>query len=412
MLDVNSTGGSSKIHTAGRTNFNGNGWHEFAFMTTQTTNVVSSNFNIMEEDLRVFCMGYAESYCNNSSGYFASGNLQTNSFMFDRTYTSEMASSAGSSLYAQQGNSNLSDNYLNRFNVIIDNREYVRTDATSQSGMATDLKYFVDWMKLPSSLLYVKLYGDYRDDGNGLTESQLPQQTRKWIQAIGGDVEFSNNWNAGTGGYRRLGGTFASGSFYEGLNNTTIYVASPGPAILSATNGQPMYCGAGSSGSVTNFSNCMSAYFRAEDLGPGVHADLFIHGDISSAWGTGLTQQDNKLIRTWMLDKAFSKIDPPTGSNTPDAQVDSPSPTTKIWSLWPVSNTLRIVFTSFTGGGKVVTAWVPIPIENTDPSGFANDYFFPAFIPIDTWKNMTVNSNDFNLEAANLCEASSGSEFL
>ena len=72
---------------------------------------------------------------------------------------------------------------------------------------------------------------------------QLPQQTRKWIQAIGGDVEFSNNWNAGTGGYRRLGGTFASGSFYEGLNNTTMYVASPGPAILSATNGQPMYCG-------------------------------------------------------------------------------------------------------------------------------------------------------------------------
>ena len=153
--------------------------------------------------------------------------------------------------------------------VIIDNREYVSTDATSTSGMATDLKYFVDWMKLPSSLLYVKLYGDYRDDGNGLTESQLPQQTRKWIQAIGGDVEFSNNWNAGTGGYRRLGGTFASGSFYEGLNNTVMYVASPGPAILSATNGQPMYCGAGSGGSVTNFSNCMSAYFRAEDLGPG-----------------------------------------------------------------------------------------------------------------------------------------------
>ena len=54
MLDVNSTGGSSKIRTAGRTNFNGNGWHEFAFMTTQTTNVVTSNFNIMEEDLRVF----------------------------------------------------------------------------------------------------------------------------------------------------------------------------------------------------------------------------------------------------------------------------------------------------------------------------------------------------------------------
>ena len=323
MLDVNSTGGSSKIHTAGRTNFNGNGWHEFAFMTTQTTNVVSSNFNIMEEDLRVFCMGYAESYCNNASGYFASGNLQTNSFMFDRTYTSEMAQSAGSSLYAQQGYNNLSDNYLSRFNVIIDNREYVSTDATSQSGMATDLEYFVDWMKLPSSLLYVKLYGDYRDDGNGLTESQLPQQTRKWIQAIGGDVEFSNNWNAGTGGYRRLGGTFASGSFYEGLNNTVMYVASPGPAILSATNGQPMYCGAGSGGSVTNFSNCMSAYFRAEDLGPGVHADLFIHGDVSSAWGTGLTQQDDKLIRTWMLDKALSKIDPPTGSNTPDAQVDS-----------------------------------------------------------------------------------------
>ena len=368
MLDVSSTGGSSEIHTAGRSNINGNGWHEFAFMTTQTANVASSNFNIMEEDLRVFCMGYTESYCNNASGLFASSSFQTNSFMFDRTYTSEMAQSAGSSLYSQQGYNNLSDNYLSRFNVIIDNREYVSTDATSQSGMALDLDYFVDWMKLPSSLLYVKLYGDYRDDGNGLTESQLPQQTRKWIQAIGGDVEFSNNWNAGTGGYRRLGGTFASGSFYEGLNNTVMHVASPGPAILSATNGQPMYCGAGSGGSVTNFSNCMSAYFKAEDLGPGVHADLFIHGDISSAWGTGVTRQDNKLIRTWMLDKAFSKIDPPTGSNTPDAQVDSITYyKDMVTSAGSIFNDNR--FTSFTGGGKVVTAWVPIPIENTDPSG-------------------------------------------
>jgi len=403
-----SIGGSSKTLSAGQTNHTGNGWHEFAFMTTQTASVVSLNFNIMEEDLRVFCMGYAESYCNNASGYFASSNLQTNSFMFDRTYTSEMASSSGSSLYAQLGVSSTSDNYLNRFNVIIDNREYVNLDSTSQSGMATDLDIFVDWMKLPSSLLYVKIYGDYRDDGDGLTESQLPQQTRKWIQAIGGDVEFSNNWNAGTGGYRRLGGTFASGSFYEGLNNTVMYVASPGPAILSATNGQPMYCGAGSGGSVTNFSNCMSAYYRAEDLGPGVHADLFIHGDISSAWGTGLTQQNNKLIRTWMLDKAFSKIDPPTGSNTPDAQVDSIT-----YYKDMVTSAGEILsdstFTSFTGGGKVVTAWVPIPIENTAAAGFANDYFFPAFIPIDTWKNMTVNSNDFNLEAANLCIAQGAS---
>ena len=60
-------------------------------MTTQTANVASSNFNIMEEDLRVFCMGYTESYCNNASGLFASSSFQTNSFMFDRTYTSEMA---------------------------------------------------------------------------------------------------------------------------------------------------------------------------------------------------------------------------------------------------------------------------------------------------------------------------------
>ena len=118
--------------------------------------------------------------------------------------------------------------------------------------MNRDLDYFVDWMKLPSSLLYVKLYGEYRDDGDGLTESELPQQTRKWIQAIGGDVEFSNNWNAGYGGYRAIGGTFASDSFYKDLNNTKIYVASPGPAILSVTNGQPLYCGAGSNGSVTN----------------------------------------------------------------------------------------------------------------------------------------------------------------
>ena len=73
-LSITSTsaGGTSKIHSAGQTNHNANGWHEFAFMTTQTANVVSSNFNIMEEDLRVFCMGYAESYCNNASGYFAS----------------------------------------------------------------------------------------------------------------------------------------------------------------------------------------------------------------------------------------------------------------------------------------------------------------------------------------------------
>ena len=187
-----------------------------------------------------------------------------------------------------------------------------------------------------------------------------------------------------------------------------MYVASPGPAILSATNGQPMYCGAGSGGSVTNFSNCMSAYYRAEDLGPGVHADLFIHGDISSAWGTGLTKQNNKLPRTWLLDKAFSKIDPPTGSNTPDAQVDSIT-----YYKDMITSAGEILsdstFTSFTGGGKVVTAWVPIPIENTAAAGFANDYFFPAFIPIDTWQNMTVNSNDFNLEAANLCIAQGAS---
>ena len=139
-----SIGGSSKTLSAGQTNHTGNGWHEFAFMTTQTASVVSLNFNIMEEDLRVFCMGYAESYCNNASGYFASSNLQTNSFMFDRTYTSEMASSSGSSLYAQLGVSSTSDNYLNRFNVIIDNREYGNRDSTIQSGMATDLDIFVD----------------------------------------------------------------------------------------------------------------------------------------------------------------------------------------------------------------------------------------------------------------------------
>ena len=47
--------------------------------------------------------------------------------------------------------------------------------------------------------------------------------------------------------------------------------------------------------------------------------------------------------------------------------------------------------------------------RNTTPAGFNDDYFFPAFIPIDIWKNMTVNSNDFNFFAANLCEASVGS---
>ena len=55
------------------------------------------------------------------------------------------------------------------------------------------------------------------------------------------------------------------------------------------------------------------------------------------------------------------------------------------WTLSPTNKDMVTVaggileddrFTAFTGGGKVVTAWVPIPIENTDPSGFANDYFF------------------------------------
>ena len=55
---------------------------------------------------------------------------------------------------------------------------------------------------------------------------------------------------------------------------------------------------------------------------------------------------------------------------------------------------------------------MPIPIENTTPAGFNDDYFFPAFIPIDIWKNMTVNSNDFNFFAANLCEASSVAVFV
>ena len=155
---------------------------------------------------------------------------------------------------------------LFRFNVIIDNREYTGTDATSQFQMTRDLDYFVDWMKLPSSLLYVKLYGEYRDDGDGLTESELPQQTRKWIQAIGGDVEFSNNWNAGYGGYRAIGGTFASDSFYKDLNNTKIYVASPGPAILSVTNGQPLYCGAGSNGSVTNLLELHVGVFQSKKI--------------------------------------------------------------------------------------------------------------------------------------------------
>ena len=152
----------------------------------------------------------------------------------------------------------------------------------------------------------------------------------------------------------------------------------------------------------------MSAYFKAEDLGPGVHADLFIHGDSHSAWGYSATGQDNELIRAWMLDKALNKIDPFTGSNIPDAEID-----TIEYFTDQVAHAGQIFtdssFTTFTSGGKVVSAWVPIPIENTTPAGFNDDYFFPAFIPIDIWKNMTVNSNDFNFFAANLCEASVGS---
>ncbi len=406
-LTVDMAGGS--ILSAGRTNMSG--WHEFLFMTTDAPNLAERNFPVMDQDLRVLCLGQIQYYCNNSH-LFNNTHLQAGANSIglpNRTYTYDSTDNLAWSLSDQiEGEVTSSTLMLFRFNVIIDNREYTGVDATSQYQMNRDLDYFVDWMKLPSSLLYVKLYGEYRDDGDGLTESELPQQTRKWIQAIGGDVEFSNNWNAGYGGYRDIGGTFASDSFYKDLNNTKIYVASPGPAILSVTNGQPLYCGAGSNGSVTNFSNCMSAYFKAEDLGPGVHADLFIHGDTHSAWGYNATGQDNELIRAWMLDKALNKIDPFTGSNIPDAEIDSIEYFTD-----QVAHAGQIFtdgsFTNFTGGGKVVSAWVPIPIENTTPAGFNDDYFFPAFIPIDIWKNMTVNSNDFNFFAANLCEASQGS---
>ena len=112
----------------------------------------------------------------------------------------------------------------------------------NQIYIETDKDDFVNWMKLDSSILYIKIYSE----NAYASSSDVTTGTQSWVQAIGGDFTVNNTNHAGSGGWRSMGGTLANDQLHRFFNDIKLGVNTPGKGITSVTNGIPMFCGSNS----------------------------------------------------------------------------------------------------------------------------------------------------------------------
>ena len=259
----------------------GSAKYPFWWMMTDKAAVSTTHWPLTEPEIhdwssiKLLCIGIAYQYCSNQLTQAGNG-------LEDISVTSLAPTS-----YDQlEDISNLS-----QYNIIVDTDYYYRSAAEHEE----DKDDFVNWMKLDSSILYIKIYSE----NIYASSSDVTTGTQSWVQAIGGDFTVSSSNHTGSGGWRSMGGTLANDQLHRSFNDIKLGVNTPGKGITSITNGIPMFC---NSNTITGsgFSEpCITAYFNNDDLDSGVKADLFIIGDSHSIFGvsnSSHTGQDNETI--------------------------------------------------------------------------------------------------------------------
>ena len=337
----------------------GSAKYPFWWMMTDKAAVSTTHWPLTEPEIhdwssiKLLCIGLAYQYCSNQLTQAGNG-------LEDISVTSL-------SPLAYDQLEDISN--LSQYNIIVDTDYYYRSAAEHEE----DKDDFVDWMKLDSSILYIKIYSESPYASSyGLTTG-----TQSWVQAIGGDFTVSSSNHTGSGGWRSMGGTLTNDKLHRSFNDIRLGVNTPGKGITSITNGIPMFC---NSNTITGsgFSEpCITAYFNNDDLDSGVKADLFIIGDSHSIFGvsnSSHTGQDNETIVKKLIFGALDRTQ--TTYTTYEDQINIGT------EAYTDSQ-----FNAFTNNGttKRVVAFAPIPIEVTDQQS-ANvtysNYFYPNFVPV------------------------------